>query len=703
MSLEMPSLMTAVERLLEFERYEQVLDCVHLSIPHRAIRFGGKDRYPTTGELMRKYPKVLKDPRVVLHRLPDFGPLTRYLGPVSWERHPDTSVVLFDIDSKDMFAPQKDLVLLFYAAYKLDDDAAWCFQGENFLVDKNNKVESAWTTFPSHVAHVAENGREYNLTWNLVHFCRGVGGLLFKPKHFADFWYNQSEYGAGDACFWDDDRWVSFQIDRQGYPLKVVHPLYQPPPKPQGSVLANQRAKQLSDRRKQQQQQPQPHRVVIGDVVGGGGGSGGAVGVRRQRVAPASVPDLHNKTYWIDAAPFLLDGDAGAAASPSSAVIATRRRLLGRRQLQEEEEEEEEKAVVGEDRTPQTMMTTTTAWMRQFALHGEQYLFDAAAATAAAPDRNYRNRTFSIATAPASNDDQPIGGNYRRRLGSLTMLTNQLHSDQTCPLAWLSHHPNAYPTARTPGVEVLPPPMELAEIEQKYRGQRPGGGGGVPGVRAGNLAANRKDRIARQQKQLQEQKQKLLQQQQQPKRVRQHPHEFDQQGGPGATHKDDAVLAKEDAGAGDAEAIKFQKQVEKMRELYRDEPDGELRVKEFVREWELKHHPVHHGEGDSDEVGKGVAGQQQNLRHPMVGKPEGNEEGGGGGGVDGVDGGTDDDNSSSNNNNIKRGDGDDSEQEQHNGNDDDGDEEGEGSGDKADKGDGEGDDDTEEEDAASQR
>jgi hypothetical protein len=38
----------------------------------------------------------------------------------------------------------------------------------------------------------------------------------------------------------------------------------------------------------------------------------------------------------------------------------------------------------------------------------------------------------------------------RRRLGSLTKITNELHSDQTCPLAWLKHHPDAFPTARAP-------------------------------------------------------------------------------------------------------------------------------------------------------------------------------------------------------------------------------------------------------------
>jgi hypothetical protein len=37
----------------------------------------------------------------------------------------------------------------------------------------------------------------------------------------------------------------------------------------------------------------------------------------------------------------------------------------------------------------------------------------------------------------------------RRRLGSLTTVTNRLQSDQTCTLAWLHQHPEAFPSART--------------------------------------------------------------------------------------------------------------------------------------------------------------------------------------------------------------------------------------------------------------
>ena len=128
--------------------------------------------------------------------------------------------MLFDIDSKDMIGkPVKDLLLLFYVARVLDTRAMWCFQGENFIVGKDpneqKRVKSAWDTFPSHTSTTVGN---YSLDWNLVHFCRGVGGMLFKPKHFQHFWYNQSEYH--ESCFWDDDRWVSVSsVYSDFYPL----------------------------------------------------------------------------------------------------------------------------------------------------------------------------------------------------------------------------------------------------------------------------------------------------------------------------------------------------------------------------------------------------------------------------------------------------------------------------------------------------
>lgn len=73
---EIGGLLDAVVKLLQYDRYANAIDCIHLSIPHRAIRFSNT-RYPTNSELLDKYPVLRNDPRIVLHRLPDYGPMTR--------------------------------------------------------------------------------------------------------------------------------------------------------------------------------------------------------------------------------------------------------------------------------------------------------------------------------------------------------------------------------------------------------------------------------------------------------------------------------------------------------------------------------------------------------------------------------------------------------------------------------------------------
>jgi hypothetical protein len=173
---EINALVKHVKNILKYGRYAGVIDCIHLSIPHRSLRFGGEE-YPKTDELL----KLVDDPRIIVHRLFDYGPMTRYIGPLAYEQHPDTSIVIFDMDSNGMIGNKdKDLVTLFHAAHKVDNDAMWCLQGENFWVE-NGLVKPKWDTFPLHRTRAVE--------WNLVHFCRGVGGLLFKPKQFVNFWY----------------------------------------------------------------------------------------------------------------------------------------------------------------------------------------------------------------------------------------------------------------------------------------------------------------------------------------------------------------------------------------------------------------------------------------------------------------------------------------------------------------------------------
>jgi hypothetical protein len=220
---EIPRLQITVKAILEFMTADpkNTFDAMHLCVPDRPMR--SEDAYPSTPELQA----IFTDPRIIIHRLPDYGPMTRYLGPLAYEKHPESAIILFDIDSDDLtydlgtdydlntddFNHTRDIIHLIHASRHLDESAMWCNQGENFAMNEFQQVRPDWGLFP-----VTPQG---NYSWNHVHFCRGVGGMLFKPKHFVDFWYNQSEYH--ESCFWDDDRWVSYQMERQGFPLKVVH------------------------------------------------------------------------------------------------------------------------------------------------------------------------------------------------------------------------------------------------------------------------------------------------------------------------------------------------------------------------------------------------------------------------------------------------------------------------------------------------
>lgn len=177
----------------------------------------------------------------------------RYLGPLSFEQNPDTRIVIFDLDTNGITNNNLlDLTRLIYASSVLDGNAMWCHQGENFCMNQYNQTKSVWDTFP-----LERTGDEN--TWNLVHFCRGVGGLLVQPKHFNDFWWNQTDYH--ESCFWDDDRWVSFQMERQGIAMKVIHDTEQ---YNVTSLLLRKRRQQDAQ---QQQQQSNSHHRRLGSLT----------------------------------------------------------------------------------------------------------------------------------------------------------------------------------------------------------------------------------------------------------------------------------------------------------------------------------------------------------------------------------------------------------------------------------------------------
>lgn len=217
--LEIPSLIHLVQTLLQKESY-LLFDAIHVCIPWMPLRQPANGAsFDTTADLLSQLPL---SPRIILHRLPDVGPMTRYIGPLHYEQHPSTRIVIFDIDADHMdFASTTagdtdaaNIPLLVHASQTVDPDAVWCNMGQDFAYHEGT-VLTVWHSYPA--------VNEQTLKWNLVHMCRGVKGLLFQPRFFDDFWYNQTDYH--ESCFWDDDRWTSFQFERQHIPRKEVHSL----------------------------------------------------------------------------------------------------------------------------------------------------------------------------------------------------------------------------------------------------------------------------------------------------------------------------------------------------------------------------------------------------------------------------------------------------------------------------------------------
>ena len=97
--LEMERLYGLVDQLLNFRRYDGVFDAIHIAIPRESLRFN--ETYPSSGELQQRL-AVDSNPRIIVHRLSDMGPITRFIAPILYERHPDTRIVAIDVDSRGM-------------------------------------------------------------------------------------------------------------------------------------------------------------------------------------------------------------------------------------------------------------------------------------------------------------------------------------------------------------------------------------------------------------------------------------------------------------------------------------------------------------------------------------------------------------------------------------------------------------------------
>ena len=197
-----------IKRIVTDVQYN-IFDAIHINVPWTALRFQ-KEHFPTSLQILDLFPN---DPRIIINRLMDYGPMTRYFGALGYEQHPDTRMIVYDIDS--IHVNIHNIKLLLRGVNELDPHAVWCNFGEDFRIVEGDVIKPYWGTYESYVVP------DKNLSWNLVYFCRGAGAVLVQPKQFERFVLNATDYHH--SCFWDDDRFISFQMGVLGYERKNIH------------------------------------------------------------------------------------------------------------------------------------------------------------------------------------------------------------------------------------------------------------------------------------------------------------------------------------------------------------------------------------------------------------------------------------------------------------------------------------------------
>ncbi len=204
---ELYDLAGMVDTIITNHSYHSMFDAIHINIPWLPLR---SSPFPHTQTLIDMFPD---DPRVIIHRLADYGPMTRYFGALAYEQHPETIIITFDVDT-DQFdiAPLRRLI---QASREMDPNAIWCNYGEDFIVIDEATIRPYWDTYNAYLS------KDQTLAWNQVYFCRAARGFLVKPKFFQHFVLNATDYHR--SCFWDDDRFLSFQMAVLGIQRKSVH------------------------------------------------------------------------------------------------------------------------------------------------------------------------------------------------------------------------------------------------------------------------------------------------------------------------------------------------------------------------------------------------------------------------------------------------------------------------------------------------
>ena len=84
---ELTNMMHMIKRIVTDVQYN-IFDAIHINVPWTALRFQ-KEHFPTSLQILDLFPN---DPRIIINRLMDHGPTTRYFGALGYEQHPDIHV-----------------------------------------------------------------------------------------------------------------------------------------------------------------------------------------------------------------------------------------------------------------------------------------------------------------------------------------------------------------------------------------------------------------------------------------------------------------------------------------------------------------------------------------------------------------------------------------------------------------------------------
>ncbi len=276
---ELSKLVDMVQTMLSDPGYN-VFDAIHINIPWTAMRFP-KQHYPHTQDVLNQFHN---DPRIIVNRLMDHGPMTRYFGALGYEQHPETMIIVYDIDTDQ--GQLYTLLNLIRASNELDPNSVWCNYGEDFTF-LHGTFEPFWFTYDAHLT------KDETLAWNPVYFCRGSRGLLIKPKFFQHFSLNATDYHH--SCFWDDDRFISFQMALLGIARHNIHPAawYQDeyvPHRMKVMQACQERKQQQQKKKKKQTSKQERRRRRLGSL---------------SHINMANQPDIHCTRAYITAHPHL--------------------------------------------------------------------------------------------------------------------------------------------------------------------------------------------------------------------------------------------------------------------------------------------------------------------------------------------------------------------------------------------------------------